>query len=371
MSGIKNIVYSEIYNSTAWHEESCLERQSSPDCIVTTQSWKDTAKKALLLAGQIILFPWGLYELLRYCSQRSIMTCLYPAQSRIMQYLYPDLSPLHLDRDNTPRLQLLIQDGFLVRRVTLERDGVRYDGLLIGKKEHITNGQWVLQATGNHCPIEIPAPFIARCCSQIKYNTLFINGPHVGHSKGHATPQTMGEAQDTALLFLETAIKATHIVCAGHSLGGAAIGLMIPMHTFRNDIRYLVVRQMTFDRSANVCAKALAPPKSRLRHAIRWLIQWTHLQMDSVLASRILSEKGIHEIIVQTTTTDLNPSKSEFMDDGTIPAHATLGYRLQQEDPPLPHKTFLPLIEATHYESTLISMPLESIENWTQSSHSL
>lgn len=202
--------------------------------------------------------------------------------------------------------------------------------MVLGKKEGIENGKWIVQATGNCQPIE----YVVGCAelySRIGFNALFINDPSVGRSGGHAIPQSLGEAQETGIRFLETALKAKQIAIAGFSLGGAMVGQAILQHRFRKDVDYLVIRQVTFDRTSNIAKKIMPIFKSVAKH----LVLWTGLEMDSIEASKKLQRLGIREVIIQASKKAIDrtsvPNKEDFETDGVIPARGSLGYRLVKE----------------------------------------
>lgn len=301
------------------------------DFSIKDRQWQDIAGQITFLILKIVIFPWGLYELARYTVQRLIMTMLYPAQSRITRVFLPHLlgaEALNAERQRISHLHLTNR-GFIARNVVLEKNGVRYNGLLLGHATTITNGRWALQATGNATVIERAAESYYNGYMGFGYNTLLINGPAVGRSEGHAVPDSIGEAQEIGISFLETALKGKKIVIAGLSLGGAAMGQAILKHHFKADVRYLAVQQMTFDSVSNVCAEAFG----KLKWLVKKIVIWSGCEMDTVAASRKLQELGIPEVIVQASWFPVAgvPALEHFVDDGLIPAEASYGYRLVEE----------------------------------------
>lgn len=287
------------------------------------------------LALKILVSAWALHATLRYITQRLIMLPLYLAQSRIIKLLIPDLRTSSLNNYRIFLAKNLEQQNFIIRDVVLKKNGTRYSGLLIGSKETISNGQWVLQATGNGEPIEHTADDFALTYNQAKYNVLLINGPSVGKSEGQATPESMGDAQEIGLRFIEEKLKAKKIVIAGRSLGAAAVGLAILKHEFKKDISYLVVSQMTFDRASNICAKKAALIFPRLGRFVSKIVKWAGCEMDVVASSKKLQMLGIKEVIVQATHKKIEENKlptiSDFASDTVICVQAALGYALINE----------------------------------------
>lgn len=341
--------------------------------------------------SKIILSVWALHTILRYVAQRLIMIPLYPAQSRIFKRII-GFRQNRLNQTRSEISQVLGEKGFLTRDVSLEKNGIRYSGLLIGHKDTINNGQWVLQATGNIQHIESPAQDYAEEFIKAGYNTLLINGPGVGKSQGEATPASMGDAQQVGIAFLETAIKAKKIALAGYSLGGAAIGQAVLKHDFKENVKYLVVRQMTFDRAstiaeifvrpipgqifgyfndggyykvAKVLFKITARILPRLRFIVPGFIKWAGCEMDSVAASKKLEKLKIKEVIIQAGKNEVPaeklPTVNDFQDDGVIEAEVSLGRALIAEG--VTHeKVFICLVGAGHSAFEAIEKTAEQIK---------
>lgn len=260
-----------------------------------------------------------------------IMLPLYPAQSPLAKRLISKLNPAHLDHiRRLDQTEIDSEGTHFTLPVTIERNGVRYQGLLMGKKENLTNGKWVLQAMGRDSPIERAARKCRTVYSAGGYNVLMVNGPSIGRSEGTATPRTLGEAHEAALQFLETAIQAKNIVIAGHSIGGAVVGQAILQHRFDPKRNYLVIRQSTFDRVSNA-VKHFVPV---LKNAAEQAILMSGVEMDNLAASKRLEDLGIPEVIVQTTwrpvPADQTPRPTDFICDGVIHGKATLGHGLVQ-----------------------------------------
>ncbi len=300
--------------------------------IEERSSLAKTVEYVALVVLKIVIFPWGIYTLAKYVVQRLIMIPLFPSQSGIMKWVMKDyLSNQALDAQMLRTAHALRQKGYIVRHVSLAKNGKRYSGLLIGTKETIANGRWAQQASGNAFPIEHAANVFAPIYKKYGFNLLMINGPNVGKSEGEADSETMGDAQEIGISFLETAIKAKNIAIAGYSLGGGAVGKAILKHSSRPDIRYIVIRQMSFDRSSNVCRKVIETKCPSLGRFTKKMVKWSGCELDSVAASKKLQQLGIREVIIQAGIRDVFaglPTKEDFQTDGVIPAKGSLGYKL-------------------------------------------
>jgi len=311
----------------------------------------EKVKRVALTILKVIILPWGLYELTKYTIQRLIMIPLYPLQSRILKLFIPNWSDKALEVYRLMTVRYLregndadagVVKDFVVRSVVLKRNGVLYDGIAIGKPETIDNGKWIIQATGNGEPWEHTATYFAENYAKDGFNTLMVNGPACGRSQGHATPESMGDVQDLAITFAEEVLGATKIGMAGRSLGGAAMGRAVMKHTFKEDVDYFALFQMTFDRSSNIASKMVKKVlkgstlmnwvgEKRIGSFVKWLIKWSGCEMDNVEAARKLGELGIRTIVAQSTLdgVPVEPtSKDHIGGDGVIPARASLAYRL-------------------------------------------
>lgn len=401
------VQYLPLYNDFSQHNQWDQFASPSDDFITPLsrraadfsiqerdKSLWDAAHQITLFVAKIIIFPWGLYCLARYTVQRIAMLPLYPLQSRIVQFFAPVISEQALNAKRQKEAAILSRNGFIVRDVSLEKNGVRYSGLLMGHRDTITNGKWALQATGNGEPIEYAAVEIAEIYNGMEFNTLMINGPAVGRSEGQATPDSMGDAQEVGISFIETALKADKMVIAGRSLGGAAIGQAILKHEFKDDVDYLVIQQMTFDRTSNISGRFLKDVIKLESEAIMFfgniidylpgcspngtqicgptiqhiftkiilplvsaIIKWSGCEMVNAEASRKLQALGIKEVIVQASHRDIPddelPDADDFITDGMISAEASHGRGLIC-DGVTDNKVFLCLPHAHHMTNNAI-----------------
>jgi hypothetical protein len=340
---------SPIYN-TIFHSKSDF---TDPDmfCSKPSELARPSTKSSpdfTVIEDQPRSSKKSLTSRLRHVVQRFIMIFLYPAQSNFLKKFFKQLNPKQLNKVR-PRLQN-VMNNMWIREITIERNGVRYDGLLIGSPKTLQNGRWILQATGNGCPIEMMADLFGQEYLSADFNVLMINGPSVGRSGGRADVRTIGEAQEAGLRFLETTVNAEQIGIAGHSLGASAIGEAILLHNFRDDISYLVIRQYAFDKTSNVVKKIMGLPI--LKQFSKYLVLKADLEMDNILSSRKLEELGIPEVIIQAVDPKKADPKSPlttkaFISDGIIPAKASLGYRLMKEKV-LQNKHFIGVRNGNH-----------------------
>ena len=284
------------------HRETPLPPDFS---ILPKTGWKECVKKILLILLKTLLFPWGLYEIAKYLIDRFAMRHILPAQSGFSQ------KALEEQRQTIAAMLIHKQLSYCVgREVILEKNGMRYQGFLFGYKGSLNNGKWALFAPGNMATIEkeffqLKGPTIPLL--EAGFNLLFVNAPGVAMSGGPATVERLGDAQEVALSFLESAVKAKQIAYIGHSLGGAAIGLATLQHEFKKDVHYLAMRLMTFDRLSHIAAAFCGKLAGA---ALRCL----GLEMDSVAASKKMQEEGIPEVIVQAAQDETLVKEAPLLD---------------------------------------------------------
>lgn len=255
-------------------------------------STKTRLNQIFTLFKKIIIFPWGTYSLIRYLTQRAIMSIAYPAQSSIfkipiVQFLrssHPKNFFINIDKQKAT-----------AKRVILERDGIRYEGVSLTHSNTVQNKNWVLYALGNGCTMESISGKEMKWLFKAGFNILSINGPGIGNSEGTAVPKTLGLVQELGMRYLEEKVKAETIVLAGYSFGGATMSEAILSHKFKQRIFYLALRIFTFDTLSNVAKDIIKLPAS----FIKKLLLWTDCETGSLEASKKLTQLNIQEVVYQ------------------------------------------------------------------------
>ncbi len=335
-----------------------------PDFSLNTSNptmW-DTAKTILLIVAKIVIFPWGVYELVKYATQRVIMAFVYPAQNCLHKRISnQDLEILKILK--TPAVQRM---RHLIHRVTLEKNGVKYRGWEISDPTTQNNGNWALQGAGNSATVAEYLPIINDKNLQAGFNTLLIDNPGVGNSEGTSTSATMGEVQDLAMIYLETVKNAKKVAFIGHSLSGGAMSKMVECHTFKEGVQYLGIQQMTFGSLSHVAKKIIkASPFSCFRSFVRPLIYWTGLEMDPVRTSSILAKKGIPEHIINRRRVPTEKNQSGYFHDRVICAKASLGHRLYKENITHLKTSDHPNLDFDHFSEEPFNLTAKILQQWT------
>lgn len=275
---------------------------------------------------------------LSYASHLVLALAVRKIVSTIIGYVvYPAtlwLSKDELANDETQATQALTSQGFITQKITLYKSGVVYDATIIGHKDTLANGKWVMYALGNFMAME-QVMIDASAKSQLSgANTLLVNGPAVGRSKGFPTRYQKSAGFEAGLQFLEKEVKATHIAFKGISLGGGMMLEAVLAHEFDPNIRYLGISDRTFSSLSDIAAAILGC-------LITPVFYLSGTQLDSVSGAEKLKQLNIEHIIIQHT------SEQHQENDGVIPDRASLASKLE----PASTRTFLLSPDILHTRS--------------------
>lgn len=311
--------------------------------------------KKLLTLLKITVVAWTLHNGSQYMTERAIMASVYPAQSSYYKRCRKQCDKMRAGLEAAAQFSTNCH----IHPIILEDEGLQFHGWMICDPALQDKKQWVLQAVGNNTTVEEFIPAVNERYIKAGFNTLLINNPGVGGSQGTSTPKTMGKVQSLALTYLEETVQAKKIVLAGHSLGGASIGQAILQHTFKPDVQYLVIQQMTFGRLSHT-AKIMKPILKLLASP---LIHWTELEMDTVAASQKLANLGIEEWVIN------KKDRNGFAHDGVIPGEATLGAVLHKIGLLERKKAFHPNIslDFSHNSKKFLQLTAQIIQEWGES----
>jgi hypothetical protein len=213
--------------------------------------------------------------------------------------------------------QDLSSQGFVTQKITLYKSGVAYDATIIGHKNTIANGKWFIHAFGNAMAMEELMDKVPAENHSNGANTLLINGPSVGRSKGFPTRYQKSAGFEAGLQFLEKEVKATHIAFKGLSLGGGMMSEAVLTHKFDcNKVKYLGISDRTFSHLSDVAAALVG-------FIVIPFFYLSGAQLDSVSGAEKLKKLQIAHIIIQ------NISEQNRGSDGVIPDHVSLASKLE------------------------------------------
>ncbi|MEI6241828.1 MAG: hypothetical protein WCP39_00290 [Chlamydiota bacterium] len=236
-----------------------------------------------------------------------------------------------------------------LKRIALSIDGTYIDAMIIGTPNTLSNTiqkRWMLFSLGCADIYEFlllkPAFFYQ--LQVLQTNCLIFNYPVTGNSLGYSHFELIKRTYQTALSLLENVIHPNEIILWGLSIGGAIQAQVLLEHPFKEDIRYVSVKDRTF----SILSKEM---EALTLNFIGKLIRVSGWEMNSLSASLSLH---IPEIILQTTK-----KKGEIISDGVIIAKTSLARNLQNQGILFFNKEIFPL-ESKH-SNTLLPTELDRL----------
>lgn len=322
--------------------------QSKP--LPVTYIW-NTQPKIIRIAKEIfsiIIFPIAIYHFLQAMAGKGF---ILPASRRT-----PEISVIE-------RKKIVIEGEWKYKRLTIEVDGYKVDAMIVGKASTLNNGRWLLDSNGNNGHYEDK---LANCydfkkiLSGLHGNGIVFNYPGVGASTGLPNKQAMEKAYRAMLNFLEDSkngIGAKEIIGYGHSIGGGVQGEALKNHPLKKGIKYVFVKRQTFSDLSTVASMLTNKILGFLVKPLGW-------NLDSVQSSKKLQAP---EIILQTAfvkkNEDISNSPEKIINDGVIPANASLAkVLLQDKNCPKKNKLFIGIPEGHNSPLSNPSYLVEKIE---------
>ena len=194
----------------------------------------------------------------------------------------------------------MFQKGREVKRITIKANGYLLDALILGRKENLGNGRWIVFSNGNAELYERVSEEKLKMADNLNANILLYNYASTGRSEGSLPNRQAILASHRAMLsFLEKEIKATEIIDFAHSIGGGIQGENLKTYPLKSGVKYVFVKHMTFATLSNLAGKLIGRVAGV---AVRFL-NWDY---SSVESSKNLAHP---EIIIQQ-------GNSEEIDDG-------------------------------------------------------
>ncbi len=281
--------------------------------------------------ASVILFPWGIGRLLHRAASRH---CL-PAST--MNRSDADECRVILASDDPNRVY---------KRICVKVDGMQIDGMIIGTKETLENGKWILPTLGNGQQYEScigKDDDLPRLAAETGSNLLVFNYAGVGRSSGWASRRSAVKSYRAMLRFLEDekGIGAKQIISYGHSLGGGVQSEALKRHKMVEGIKYAFIKSRTFSNMRRAGAGIAGAGLGAIIKIFGW-------NLGSPTSSMKLASP---EIILQTA------NENEAISDGLISAKASMWYRLRSPKAKIAHpeqKAFLGVTE-THNDTLLDS----------------
>jgi Chlamydia CHLPS protein (DUF818) len=324
--------------------------------LSVSYTW-NTEHKVIRIVKQIfsvIIFPVGIYKLLHALAGK---VALLPASS-------PSLIKIPKNHADESRSSISLEGDWKYKRITVEVDGYKIDAMIVGQAATLNNGRWVLASNGNGEFYEDKlSGNLQHILGAVYANAIVFNYPGVGASSGLPGREAMTKAFRALLTFLEdkkNGIGAEEIIAYGHSIGGGVQGDALKAHELKKDVKYVFVKSRTFSNLSTEASLGFAKPFGFLVKILGW-------NMDSVESSKKLKAP---EIILQTANVvgyeELKDS-SKIIDDGVIPAKASLAKALLEDDKcPKENKIFIGMQEGHNsgvYDPSFLAGKINALLN--------
>jgi alpha/beta superfamily hydrolase len=240
----------------------------------------------------------------------------------------------------------LNEEGFKVKRFSIEVDGYTIDAMMIGR--NLASDRWMLMSGGNGEFYEtlghpeygqyIQAN-LTSFLDGLKTNSILFNYAGVGASSGLPNRDIMIKAYKALLKILEEDIKAKTIFGYGHSIGGGVQAEALKNHEFKEGVRYLFMKSRTFSDFADTAADVLFKPLDTLLRFVNW-------NFETLKCS---TELKCPELIFQTTSTHFYEDISKYIEciiaDPLISPAVALAQGILSQDTSWKHKFFMGIRE--------------------------
>lgn len=317
---IKDVLSGEnaFYNQASYPTVTFEEMASSKPLSKLTYTYS-TENKVWRIAKTIfslIIFPIGIYKFIHSI----IGTIIVPASC-------PELMGYKPDHPDQSRKGISLESDWKVKRISIEIDGNVIDAAIMGRPSTLGNGRWVLSSNGNAEFYEDKLKNIEfkHILAKLNSNVLVFNYPGVGASLAMPNRNAMAKAYCAMLKFLEDkkeGIGAKEIIGYGQSIGAGVQGDALLSHKLKEDVKYVFVKSRSFSD--------LSTTASYLTNRfLGFLVKVFGWNISSVESSKKLKAP---EIIMQTANveyySDISNEPQKIIDDGVIPAEATLAKKL-------------------------------------------
>lgn len=326
----------------------------SHQTLPITYTW-NTEHKITRIAKQIlamIIFPIGIYQILHRLAAKLIL----PSSNVKL----PEKHALQ------KRLETSLTGVWKYKRITIEVDGRKIDAMIVGKASTLNQGRWMIAANGNaqfyEDRLSSDSTF-RQILSAVNSNAIVVNYPGVGSSSGLASRQALAKAYRAVLSFLEDAEKgigAKQIIGWGLSIGAGVQGDALNQHRLDKNIKYVFIKDRTFSDLSTVAGMLTFKISKFLIKILGW-------DINNVESSKKLQAP---KIITQSTKIDIGKYKeiansSEIIDDGVIPAQASLAKALLEDKKcQKKNKIFVGMSEGHndgYYDTSFIAQKIEEV----------
>ena len=138
-------------------------------------------------------------------------------------------------------------EGREVKRVSIQANGCLVDTLVVGKKETLGNGRFIIFSNGNGEVYEARRGEYLKLADELQANIIFYNYASTGRSGGLLPNHEAMLASHQAIhAFAREKLGAKEIIDFGHSIGGGIQGENLKTMPLDEGVKYVFVKHMTF-----------------------------------------------------------------------------------------------------------------------------
>lgn len=328
-----------FYNQANYLETTAeqLGRSSPPnDLVVTFSSSTSFKHRAIKVVKNCLLLP-----LLHKLFHRLLGCIILPSESMFRSTSIRKATQRRMRAFNHANFegqgeaaQARQGDTWKYKRFKVVISGYEIDAMIAGKASTLANGRWVLASPHREGTYEgalpwnasetdrnqlgrmennewVPMPrtygeILGNFLDDINGNVLMFNYPGIGASSGtFPSKETIIKAYRAMLTLLENddyGIGAKEIIGYGFSIGGGIQGEALKGHHFQTEkINYLFIKDRSFANLADVISH-------RFTWIAGWIVRRFGFNLNTTTSSNELSQRNIHEIILQAEEDDIVPA---------------------------------------------------------------
>jgi hypothetical protein len=210
---------------------------------------------------------------------------IHPAS---LPFFFP-LARLIEEIDLDEMRESFFREGREVKRVSVQANGYLIDTLIVGKRENLGNGRFIIFSNGNGEVYEARRNDYLELADHLQATIIFYNYASTGRSGGFLPNHEAILVSHQAMhAFAREELGAKEIIDFGHSIGGGIQGENLKTMPLDRKVQYVFVKHMTF--------ATLSGEAQGMVGTIGAAIPYLNWEYSSVESSKALQHR---EIIVQ------------------------------------------------------------------------
>jgi len=283
----------------------------------------------------VVILPIGLYNIAYIIPGWLIHLHSNPFFFRIVGINDDDLNRIRED---------FFSDERVVKRVSVQANGYSIDTLIVGRKENLDSGRFIIFSHGNGEFYEGLGEDYLILADKLKATAIFYNYASTIRSSGLLPNRVAMLASHQAMLSFAEKLGAKEIVDFAHSIGGGVQGESLKHYPLKDDVKYVFVKHKTFANLSTFVNDIMPRPFGfqPFGPAIRFL-NWNYSSVESSRDLRhpeIIIQKG--RLRDRTKSYEIITDSDQVAGDGVITEQGALAkVLLDDPDCPKDKKTFV------------------------------